>query len=75
MAAGFYKRILAVDKENSDAKEGLVKIVKEIQQAARDAKTSGSKGGGSDDKKSWDRDDHSRTGRNDGNWSGAGRGY
>ena len=75
MAIAFYKRILAVDKENDDAKEGLVKIVKEMQEAARAGKTSGSKGGGSDDQKSWDRDDPSRTGRTDGNWSGAGRGY
>jgi hypothetical protein len=55
-AVGYYKRILSIDKDNSQAKEGLTKIAKELQQNARTG--SRSKGGGSEDeRRSWERDD------------------
>ena len=52
---------------------GLTKIAQAIRESAQAGKRSGSKGGSSDDRRSWDRDDHSRTGRNDGDWSKTGR--
>ena len=73
LAVAYYKRILAIDKENAEAKEGLTKIAQAIRESAQAAKKGGAKGGGSDDKRSWDRDDHSRTGRSEGDWSKTGR--
>jgi len=73
MAVAYYKRILAIDKENAEAKEGLTKIAQAIKESAQAGKRSGTKGGSSDDRRSWDRDDHKRTGRDDGDWSKTGR--
>ncbi|HUU92613.1 MAG TPA: hypothetical protein VM238_15550 [Phycisphaerae bacterium] len=73
MAVAYYKRILAIDKENAEAKEGLTKIAQTLKESAQSGKKSGTKGGGSDDKRSWDRDDHSRTGRTENDWSKTGR--
>ena len=65
-AVGFYKRILSVDRENSQAKDALTKIAKDMNEAARAGKASGNKGGGDDDgdkNKSWKRNnDYSGTG-------------
>ena len=73
MAVGYYKRILSIDKENAVAREGLTKIAKEFQEAKQSGKRSGSKSGGSDDLRSWDRPDYSRTGRNPRDYSKTGR--
>lgn len=73
MAVGYYKRILSIDKENAQAKEGITKIFREVQEAKQSGKKSGSKSGGSDDLRSWDRPDYSRTGRNPRDWSKTGR--
>lgn len=81
MAVGYYKRILAIDKKNKVARDELTKIAKEFQEAKQSRKRSGSKSGGSDDLRSWDRPDYSRTGRRTGrnpsdpsDWSKTGRG-
>jgi len=57
-AVGYYQRILKVDRENTQAKEALAKIAKELQQKARTGTGSKSTGGGSEDeRRSWERDD------------------
>ena len=73
MAVAYYKRILAIDRENAEAKEGLVKIAQVLKESAQSGKKGGTKGGGSDDQRSWDRDDYKRTGRSEGDWSKTGR--
>jgi len=73
MAVAYYKRILAVDKENAEAKEGLVKIAQALKEAAQAGKRSGSRTSGGDDRRSWDREDYKRSGRDDGEWSKTGR--
>ncbi|KPJ72648.1 MAG: hypothetical protein AMS14_07415 [Planctomycetes bacterium DG_20] len=72
-AVAYYKRVLSVDKENADAKEGLVKIARQVKEAAESGKKTGSKGGGSDDQRPWDRD-YSRPDLGGKDWSGMRRG-
>lgn len=72
-AVAYYKRVLGVDKENAQAKEGLTRMAEQLKQAQADAKKSGNKGGGSEEKKSWEQGDHSTTGRTT-DWSKSGRG-
>jgi len=72
-AVAYYKRILAVDKENAQAKEGLTRIAEQLKQAQADAKKSGNKGGASEEKKSWEQEDHSAAGRTT-DWSKSDRG-
>jgi len=48
MAVGYYRRILAIDKENAQAKEGLTKIAKEVQESKSSGKKKGGKGTGGD---------------------------
>lgn len=72
-AVYYYKKILSIDPENADAKEALTKLAEQYRQAMKDAKKSGSKGGGKDGKEhSWDNEDWKGTGRGDygdyGNW-------
>jgi hypothetical protein len=56
-AVGYYKRILKIDNDNTQAKEALTKIAKDLQQRSRTG-GSRSKGGGSEDeRRSWERDD------------------
>jgi len=55
-AVGYYQRILKVDRDNTQAKEALTKIAKELQQKSQTgSKSSG--GGSEDDRKPWERDD------------------
>jgi hypothetical protein len=63
MAVAYYRRILGIDAENAQAKEALVQIAKQIQEAGRTGAAGGSKGGGSEDtRRSWERDkDYSGT--------------
>jgi len=57
-AVGYYKRILKIDRDNTQAKDALTKIAKELQEKARTGTGSKSTGGGSrDDRHSWERDD------------------
>ena len=57
-AIGYYKRILKFDKDNTDAKQALAKIAKELQQKARTGTGGKSTGGGTEDeRRSWERDD------------------
>ncbi len=69
---GYYKKVLSIEPGNSQAKEALTKLAEQYKQAMKNARTGGSKGGGSDDQEhAWDRD-WKRTGRGDysdyGNW-------
>jgi len=48
MAVGYYKRILAIDKQNAQAKEGLTKIAQQIQESKKSGKKKGGKGTGGD---------------------------
>jgi len=53
---GYYKRILALDRENTQAKQALIKLAKQYKQAMKDRKKGGSKGGGDIDgvNEDWD---------------------
>jgi len=48
MAVGYYKRILAIDKQNAQAREGLTKIAQEVQESKKSGKKKGGKGTGGD---------------------------
>lgn len=48
MAVAYYKRILTIDKENAQAREGLTKIAKELQESKKSGKKKGGKGTGGD---------------------------
>ena len=72
-AVGMYKQVLTIDKDNQTAKDALIKIQQEMAEASKNGKSSGSKGGGGDEQKPWDREDYKGTGRTDGKWSGTGR--
>ncbi|MBE3123481.1 MAG: hypothetical protein IMZ65_01620 [Planctomycetes bacterium] len=74
-AVAYYKKVLAIDKENSVAKDALTKIAEDMKAAAKAPNKKGGKGGSSEDPKSWQREDPSNTGRGDNNWSGAGRSW
>lgn len=47
-AIAYYKRILAIDKQNTQARDGLTKIAKEVQDSKKSAKKKGGKGTGGD---------------------------
>ncbi len=73
-AVAYYKKVLAIDKDNTTAKEALTKLEQDLKEAAKTNKKGG-KGGSSDDEKSWDRKDYGKAGRGyDTDWSHAGRG-
>lgn len=76
-AAILCKKALAADPENADAKQLLKQLADEYRQAARDRRNrSGSTGGGSEDKKSWEWDadsDHNRDWGDWRNYGGSGR--
>lgn len=44
MAVAYYKRILAIDKQNAQAKEGITKIAKQIQESKKSGKKKGTGG-------------------------------
>jgi hypothetical protein len=76
-AAVFCKKALTADPENEQAKQLLKQLAEEYRQAARDGRNrSGSTGGGSEDKKSWEWDadsDHNRDWGDWRNYGGSGR--
>lgn len=72
-AISYYKMILALDPENADAKAALTQLAEQYKQALKDSKPSGNKGGGSETKRSWDREDYSKIGRTT-DWAKTGRG-
>lgn len=75
-AIAYYKKVLAIDKENSTAKDALTKIAEDMKAAAKAPSKKGGKGGSSEETKSWQREDPGNTGRGyDSNWSGAGRNW
>ncbi len=45
---GYYKRVLSLDRENTQAKQGLIKLAEQYKQAMKDRKKGGSKGGDMD---------------------------
>lgn len=45
---GCYKKVLSIDRENTQARQALVKLAEQYQQAMKDRKKGGSKGGGGD---------------------------
>ncbi len=50
---GYYKKVLSIDRENTQAKQALIKLAEQYKQAMKDKKKGGSKGGG-DMKGDWD---------------------
>jgi len=64
-AVGYYRQILAIDPENAQAKNALLKLAEQYRQAMKDARKPGGKGGGSDE-------DHSGYGYSR-DWSSVGR--
>ena len=74
-AVAYYVKILSIDRENTEAKSALAKLADQYQQAIKDSKRAGSKGGGSDDNdKPWDTEDYSGAGRGySGGWGDIGR--
>ena len=68
-SALFYKQVLGIDPENSEAKVALKELAREYQQALQGQKNrSKSSGGGSEDKRSWEWDYDSDHNRDWGNW-------
>ena len=47
-AVAYYKRILAIDKQNAQARKGLTKIAQQIQESKKSGKKKGGKGTGGD---------------------------
>ena len=45
---GCYKKVLSIDRENTQARQALVKLAEQYKQAMKDRKKGGSKGGGGD---------------------------
>ncbi|HUU09871.1 MAG TPA: hypothetical protein VM431_04965 [Phycisphaerae bacterium] len=72
-AISYYKMILALDPDNADAKAAITQLADQYQQAIKDSKASGSKGGGSETKRPWDREDYSKIGRTT-DWARTGQG-
>lgn len=42
----YYKRVLSLDRENAQAKQGIIKLAEQYRQAMKDRKKGGGKGGG-----------------------------
>lgn len=71
-AAAYYKKVLSIDKDNATAKEALTKLAQELKEAGKTKK--GSKGGGSDEDRSWDSKMYGKGNRGYDRWSDPGKG-
>lgn len=51
---GYYKKVLSLDRENTQAKQGLIKLAEQYKQAMKDKKKGGGKGGSGEMDGDWD---------------------